>query len=122
MTRDQFDQWVNQYGKAWAALDPDAVMAMMSPDNITYYESTFEEPAHDIEEVRKLWAVIPSNQKDVTFKHEIVVCDENKAFVHARITRTLVPSGEKQDIEAAFVFGLDDNGLCNYFRQWRVVR
>lgn len=122
MNEKQFDAWVAKYGNAWKALDPDAVMSLMDLEDLTYYESTFNEPKRSWGEVNKLWQVVPGNQKDVTFWHEIMLCDSNRVVAHVKITRTMVPSGEKQDIDAAFVFGINHKGLCTYFRQWRMLQ
>ncbi len=122
MSEQQFDEWVTKYGKAWEALDPDAVMSLMDHDDLTYYESTFNEPTHDWDSVDKLWQVVPTNQKDVKFWHEILFYSKDKVVAHVKITRTMIPSNEMQDIDAAFVFGINDKGLCTYFRQWRMLR
>jgi hypothetical protein len=122
MTQQQFDAWITEYGKAWEALDPDAVMTLMDRDDLTYYESTFNEPRRSWNEINRLWQVVPSNQKDVKFWHEVMFCTTDRVLAHVKVTRTIVPSGEKQDIDAAFVFGINTKGLCTYFRQWRMLR
>jgi len=122
MTNQQFDNWLTKFGQAWASLDPDTVMGMIADSGLSYYESTFNEPTTSWEEVNKLWQVIPSNQKDVTFWHEIVMTDGDAVLAHVKVTRTMVPSGEKQDIDAAMMFRVNEQGLCTYFRQWRMLR
>jgi hypothetical protein len=122
MTEQQFDDWITKYGEAWAALNADGVMNLMARDDLTYYESTFNEPTKSWEDVNKLWQIVPTNQKDVTFWHEIMMIDGDKVLARVKVTRTMVTSGEQQDIDAAFVFGLNGAGQCNYFRQWRMLR
>lgn len=122
MTKPQFDEWINAYGRAWTALDPDAVMGLIDRDEVTYYESTFNEPKQAWSEVNALWQVVPTNQKDVTFWHEVLMVDGDAVLAHVKVTRTMVPSGEKQDIDAAFMFKVNERGLCTYFRQWRMLR
>ncbi|HSW98258.1 MAG TPA: nuclear transport factor 2 family protein [Candidatus Saccharimonadales bacterium] len=122
MTKAELDAWLTTYGLAWAALDPDAVMKLMSPDGLTYYESTFNEPKKSWDEVNELWQVVRTNQKDVTFWHEIFMADGDAVLAHVKVTRTMVPSGEEQDIDAATMFRINGQGLCTYFRQWRMVR
>lgn len=121
-TKRQFDALLARYGKAWAALDPAAVMRLIDPNDITYYESTFNEPTNNWWKVKELWDVVPANQRNVSFWYEILLHDEQKVLAHVKVARTMVPSGEKQDIDAAFLFGLSDRGLINYFRQWRMSR
>jgi hypothetical protein len=121
MTKQQFDDWITRYGKAWSSLDPAAVMRLLDPSDLAYYESTFNEPKQNWEEVNKLWQVVPANQKDVTFWHEIMMIDGDAVLAHVKVTRTMVPSDEKQDIDAAFLFKINEKGLCTYFRQWRML-
>ena len=122
MTREQIDDWLTRYGQAWAALDPNAVMALVDKTDLTYYESTFNEPTKSWEAVHALWQIITSNQKDVTWWHEILMIDGDAVLAHVKITRTMIPSGEKQVIDAAFMFRIHDSGKCTYFRQWRMLR
>jgi hypothetical protein len=122
VTREQFDSWITTYGKAWTALDPDAVMKLIDHDELTYYESTFNEPKKTWEEVDALWQVVPGNQKDVTFWHEIFMIDDDAVLAHVKVTRTMIPSGEKQEIDAAFMFRINERGFCTYFRQWRMFK
>ena len=120
MTTEQCDTWISDYGKAWTALDPDALMELIDRDTLTYYESTFNEPKKTWDEVNALWQVVPNNQKDVTFWHEILMIDDDAVLAHVKVTRTMVPSGERQDIDAAFMFRINEHGRCTYFRQWRM--
>jgi hypothetical protein len=48
--------------------------------------------------------------------------DGDAVLTHVKVTRTMIPSGEKQDIDAAFMFRINERGLCTYFRQWRMFR
>lgn len=122
MNKIQFDDWISEYGKAWTSLDPDAVMKRIDHEELVYYESTFNKPKKSWDEVNELWQIVPSNQKDVTFWYEILMTDGDAVLAHVKITRTMVPSGEMQDIDAAFMFRLNERGLCTYFRQWRMFK
>ena len=122
MNKIQFDDWISEYGNAWTSLDPDAVMKLIDHEELVYYESTFNEPKKSWDEVNELWQVVPSNQKDVTFWYEILMTDGDAVLAHVKITRTMVPSSEMQDIDAAFMFRLNERGLCTYFRQWRMFK
>ena len=109
------------FGEGWAKQDPTSVMSLIAKEELQYYESAFEEPTGDWAGVSKLWNVIRSNQSDVVWWHEILLEDDNKALAHVKVQRTLQPSGIKQDIDGAFLFGFDSSGKINYFRQWRVL-
>ena len=72
--------------------------------------------------MKKLWDVVPENQTDVTWWHEIVLTEGNKVLAHVKVSRTLLPSHEKQTIDAAFLFGFNKDNKINYFQQWRSVK
>lgn len=121
MTKEQYDEWITKYGSAWASLNPDLIMNLIDKHDLTYYESTFSQPRTNWDEVNELWQVVPYNQKDVTFWHEILMIDDDAVLAHVKVTRTMVPSNENQDIDAAFIFKINEKGLCTYFRQWRML-
>jgi hypothetical protein len=121
MAPDDHNKQLTAYGQAWSQLDADAVMALIAKEGLVYYESTFNEPRTSWDEVNALWQIVPSNQKDVTWWHESLLHDDNKVLAHVKVTRTMVPSGEVQDIDAAFLFGFNSDGKINYFRQWRTL-
>ncbi len=112
---------IELFGRGWVERDADAVMALIAKDNLKYYETAFDEPTTDWAAVKKLWDVVPNNQKDVTFWFETLMSDEDKILAHVKVTRVLVPTGESQDIDAVFLFGFDSKNKINYFRQWRSV-
>jgi len=113
---------IQHFGQGWVDRDPEAVMALIAKDNLQYFETAFGEPTTDWNAVKKLWDIVPENQKDVTFWFETLMADGDKILAHVKVTREMVPSGEKQDIDAAFVFGFDTENRISYFRQWRSVR
>ncbi|OFZ88838.1 MAG: hypothetical protein A2V78_09750 [Betaproteobacteria bacterium RBG_16_64_18] len=43
MTIHDFQQWLDRYGDAWVAGDPDAAVQLFSSD-AAYYETPFDEP------------------------------------------------------------------------------
>jgi hypothetical protein len=96
-------------------------MKLIARDDLEYYETNFDPPTTDWNKVYKLWEIVPKNQKDVTWQHEILMMDGNAVVVHAKITRTLLPSKIKQKIDVAFLFKFDDEDKINYFQQWRSV-
>ncbi|MDX1766015.1 MAG: nuclear transport factor 2 family protein [Candidatus Saccharimonadales bacterium] len=113
---------IAKFGEGWVKQDPEIVMALIASSDLKYYESTFEEPTTSWDRVKTLWDVVPDNQSDVSWWHEILVEDDSMALAHVKVTRTLQPSGEKQNIDAAFLFGFNDEGKINYFRQWRELK
>jgi len=117
----KYDDILTEYGAAWVARDADRVMKLIARDDLEYYETNFDPPTTDWNKVYKLWEIVPKNQKDVTWQHEILMANGNAVVVHAKITRTLLPSQIKQKIDVVFLFKFDDEDKINYFQQWRSV-
>lgn len=112
---------IEAFGQGWVDGNSDVVMALIAKDNLQYYETAFGEPTTDWKAVKKLWDIVPENQKDVTFWFETLMAERDRVLAHVKVTREMVPSGEKQDIDAAFMFGFNADNKINYFRQWRAV-
>jgi len=121
MNQSACKSWLSKLGNAWSKRDPEAAASLFSKD-CKYFESVFEPPCADWDAIHKLWLIVPNNQKDVTFEFEIIGFSDVFCIANWKVSRTLVPSGEKQLIDGIFQISLDKSGLCNYFKQWRSVK
>jgi hypothetical protein len=121
MKKNRFDVWMTRFGKAWSERNVDDVMSLFDRRDITYFESVFTPPIRSWEIVKKLWDVVPANQKDISFSHDILQCSKTQAVIHWTASRFYIPKNEKQDIDGIFQISLNDKGLCTFFKQWRMV-
>jgi len=117
---EKFQNWLDQLGEAWVNLNPQEAANLFSKD-VEYYESALKAPCENWNQVLDLWKVIPTNQKDVAFNFDILFNSDNSCVANWRIDRTLLPQNIQQKIDGIFVFKLNDDGLCDYFKQWRTV-
>jgi hypothetical protein len=115
-----YQRWLTDLGKAWVDLDPKNAVNLFSKD-VEYYELATSNPCENWETVFNLWKIIPTNQKDVAFGFDIIAISESLCVAHWRVERTMVPQNTKQKIDGIFVLKLNNDGLCNYFKQWRTV-
>ncbi len=120
MSSEKFQDWLKHLGEAWSNLDAESAANLFSKD-VEYYESALANPCENWDKVYELWKVIPINQKEVNFDFNILATSDNLCVANWRIKRTLLPQNTKQKIDGIFVFKLNENGLCNYFKQWRTV-
>lgn len=120
MDKKIFSNWFERFGQGWEKLDPDIVLKLFSED-VLYYENGFES-VNGKAKVRELWEVVPSNQKDVVFKFDILFNEADKCAVHWEVNRLRLPGFDKESLDGVFVITLNKDGLCTEFRQWRAVQ
>lgn len=121
MTRDQFHTWLTKLGSAWESRDPHAAAALFAKD-VQYYESPFSEACANWDEVLTLWLVVPHNQEDVEFEHEVVMVSGELGLAHWNVSRTKIPGKEREHIDGVFLVSLNAASLCTYFKQWRMSK
>jgi len=119
---ERFKTWLDKFGKAWCDKNIDQVIKLFDSENIAYYESVFNLPITSLDEVRKLWQVVPENQKDITFKYKIILSSENEAVINWKVYRFFIPTNEHQNIDGIFQISLNQDGLCTFFKQWRTIK
>jgi len=121
MDKQDFDIWAGKLLKAWADLDPEGALSTLSKE-VEYYESPFLPPCDSWERVKSLWHVIPDNQKDISYKYNVIMAEDNLGLIHFNVKRTTVPANKKQNIDGVFLVRLNDGGKCTMFKQWRMVK
>jgi len=117
---NNYKSWLEKLGRYWVDLNPKNASELFSKD-VIYYESALKEPLADWNAVSDLWKIIPSNQKNVSFDFEIISITQNLCVANWQVKRTMLPQNVKQNINGIFVFKLNEDGLCYYFKQWRAV-
>jgi hypothetical protein len=91
-------------------------------EDCEYYETVFDKPCEDFNSIRKLWEVVPTNQKDIEYNYKIISENDEFCIINFFVKRTLIPSGTIVEMDGIFQVSLDENGLCNFFKQWRSVK
>lgn len=115
----KYNNWIKSFMDGWKNRDVEAVMKTISKD-CKYYESVFEEPCSNLNAIKKLWEVVPTNQKDIEYTYEILSENDNFCLINIKVERTVLPSEVRQKINGIFQVSLDKDGLCSYFKQWTV--
>lgn len=119
---EKFKIWLDKFGKTWSDKNVDQVMDLFDQSNIAYYESVFNPPVTSLDEIKKLWQVIPENQKDITFEYKIISSSENEAIINWKVSRFFIPTNENQLIDGIFQISLNEQGLCTFFKRWRSTK
>ena len=66
--------------------------------------------------------MVADNQKDISYKFNIVAFNENTCIINWQMTRTMTKTDTKQEIDGIFQVLINADGKCTYFKQWRFTR
>lgn len=119
--REKYDKWIKEFMESWKALDYRRTLATFAKD-VKYYENPIDNPCKSFEEVSNLWNVVADNQKDIDYKYDIVVYNEDICIVNWQMIRIMTDNNQRQEIDGIFQISLDQDGKCVYFKQWRFTR
>ena len=117
MTREAFAAWLDRYGRAWEARDPDAAADLFTAD-ARYHWTPFGEPKRGRAEIAQAWGEATSRQRDVRFACEILGVDNGRGVAHWRTTLTRAHTGAAVTIDGVLTAELGADGLCTVFREW----
>ncbi len=117
MNETEFRTWLDSYGRAWEARDPEAAAALFSED-VRYYETPFLAPAEGRDGVRDYWANATGGQSDVAFSYELVSVSGDRGIARWWATFRRISSGARIALDGIFLLEFDDEGLCRELREW----
>ena len=121
MLREKYEKWTKEFMESWKELDWKRTLKTLD-ENVEYYENPIDKPCSNFDEVINLWNVVADNQKDITYKFEIISYNENTCIINWQMTRTMTATNIKQEIDGIFQVSVNDDGKCTYFKQWRFTR
>ena len=116
-----YNNWLNAFMESWKNLEGEKTCNLFS-SKIEYYENPIDPPCTTLEDIKKLWKVVPKNQKDIQYTGEILLQNDEQCIYHFKMKRTLVETNRKQNIDGIFEIKLNNNNLLIYFKQWRYIK
>lgn len=116
-----YNKFLNQFMDSWKNLEGEKTCELMAED-LEYYENPIDKPLTSKTEVKPLWAVVPDNQKDISYSGKILFEDENSCIYHFTMQRTMIATQKVQNIDGIFEIKLNDNNKLTYFKQWRFTK
>jgi uncharacterized protein (TIGR02246 family) len=114
---ESFRAWLDDYGRAWEAQDPEASAALYREDAL-YFETPFDEPMRGVAAIRDYSAEAAAAQKDVKFGADVLAVSGDTGIARWRASFTRVPSGMRVELDGVFLVTFDDAGRCREFREW----
>lgn len=121
MLKERDEKWTKEFMESWKELDWRRTLETLDK-NVEYYENPIDKPCANFEEVTNLWNVVADNQKDISYKFNIVAFNENTCIINWQMTRTMTKIDTKQEIDGIFQISINDDEKCTYFKQWRFTK
>ena len=121
MTEQEVQNWLDEYGRAWANGDPDQVMPLFS-DTVTYQETPFDDPMRGRQEIREYWQKNAADaQEDVEFTSQVWAVKNDTAIAGWQARFTEKASGTRVELDGTFrlVFSDEEGALqCTILEEW----
>lgn len=121
LNAEQFRLWMETYGRASAADNPQASADLFAPDAL-YYKGPFDEPINGREAIYEYWKKGAQRLKDKESSFEILSVQDHLGIARWQSRFTVVESGKRLSLDCLFVVEFDEAGLCQSFREWWHVR
>ena len=117
-TIHDFQLWLERYGQAWMAGDPDAAVQLFSAD-AAYYEEPFADPMVGSEAIHRYWTEGGKNgQADTAFAATPISVDRDTGFALWRATFRRMPSATFVELDGVLSARFDERMRCTEFREW----
>ena len=117
----KYNEFLTKFMDSWKNLEGEKTCDLMAKD-LEYFENPIDDPLKTIDLVKPLWAIVPKNQKDISYKGEILFEDQERCMYHFKMQRTIITSNKIQNIDGIFEIKLDENNKLKYFKQWRFTK
>lgn len=117
MNEDRLRAWLDGYGRAWEARDPDAAAALFG-ESAEYDETPFDEPFRGRAAIREYWRSATSTQRDVSFSYEIQSVASDQGIAHWSAEFIRAASGRRVRLDGILVLHFDEDGQCTLLREW----
>jgi hypothetical protein len=115
VTRAQFVDWLETWGRAWRTNDPAEIGALV-PEKFTWH-TPFVEIVRDRQTLVDRWVSTGDSESDVETDYEILALDEEKGI--SRYSATYLKNKTAR-VRAEYILmvSLDEDGRCTEFHEW----
>lgn len=117
LTTVKLAAWLDAYGEAWESRDADKAAELFAAAS-SYQVTPYDEPHVGPEGVRRYWAGVTDNQRNVQFEYRILGSSGNTGIAHWWAEFDVEPGGAHLALDGIFVLDFDANGKCTRLREW----
>lgn len=116
-----YNKFLTSFMDSWKNLDGAKTCDLMA-DKLEYFENPIDKPLTSKEQVMPLWAIVPENQKEISYSGEILFENNESCIYHFKMKRMMTKTNKVQDIDGIFEIKLNNENLLTYFKQWRFTK
>ncbi len=117
MTHDDFERWLRAYGQAWEGRDPGAA-ALLFTDDAEYYWTPLDPPQRGPAGIAAAWQAAVSQQRDVSFRYEVLAVNGAVGIAHWHTKLTAVPANVPVELDGVLGATFAPTRHCRVFREW----
>lgn len=117
MTRESFQSWLEDYGRAWQQRDPRAAVELFTED-ATYQETPFVEAIRGRQALHAYWANVCRTQEDVRFGFEVLAAGEAGGLAHWWASFVRLPRRNRIALDGIFLIQLNTENRCTALGEW----
>lgn len=118
MNTKGFQEWLEQYGRAWMEGDPAAVVELFAED-AAYYEEPFLSPMAGREAIHRYWTEgAQEGQTDISFQFSIIAVKKDTGYAHWQAAFTRIPANTHVELDGILAAKFNKAKQCTEFREW----
>ena len=110
-------EWLDAYGSAWEARDPDAAGELFTEDAL-YHWGPFGRRVRGRPMIREAWAEATENQANVEFGYEVMSASQRGGLVRWWSAYDAPGREVRVRVEGIFRLAFDEDGLCKSLEEW----
>jgi uncharacterized protein (TIGR02246 family) len=115
--RAGLSEWLDAYGAAWEARDPEAAAELFTEDAL-YQWGPFGRRLRGRIMIREAWAEALETQANVKFGYEVVAATGRGGIARWWCSMDVPSRKVRMRDEGIFRLAFDDNGLCTSLEEW----
>jgi uncharacterized protein (TIGR02246 family) len=117
MESTTFKSWLEAYGHAWTARDPEAAADLFAKDGV-YQVTPFVEPMRGRSAIFNYWVHVAETERDIQFGYEILAVTQEVGVARWWASFLIVPQELQTKLDGIFLITLDSGGSCQSLREW----
>jgi ketosteroid isomerase-like protein len=115
--RAGLSEWLDAYGAAWEARDPEAAAELFTEDAL-YQWGPFGRRLRGRIMIREAWAEAVETQANVRFGYEVLTTTASGGIARWWCSMEVPLRKVRERDEGIFRLAFDDSGLCTSLEEW----